>query len=162
MLGYADECWWRRLKDPHLHAWSEPDQPPQLLEKEVPNNEVEALACYGLWLPAQSGMLLRFVEGRPTSGVTVEYLDWVSEELGRIGKRPLLLVWDNAAWHMSREVRAWIKAHNRKVRQGSKEGVRLVVCHLPKRASWLNPIEPKWLHGSAPSPSPEKSRTQRS
>jgi hypothetical protein len=25
--------------------------------------------------------------------------------------------------------------------------VRLLVCPLPVRSPWLNPIEPKWLHG---------------
>jgi DDE superfamily endonuclease len=26
------------------------------------------------------------------------------------------------------------------------EGVRIVVCFLPKKSPWLNPIEPMWLH----------------
>ena len=26
-------------------------------------------------------------------------------------------------------------------------GVRFVVCHLPRKSPWLNPIEPKWVHG---------------
>jgi len=25
--------------------------------------------------------------------------------------------------------------------------VRLLVCPLPVKSPWLNPIEPKWLHG---------------
>jgi len=25
-------------------------------------------------------------------------------------------------------------------------GVRIRVCHLPVKAPWLNPIEPKWVH----------------
>jgi len=25
--------------------------------------------------------------------------------------------------------------------------VRLVVCQLPVQSPWLNPIEPKWVHG---------------
>jgi hypothetical protein len=33
------------------------------------------------------------------------------------------------------------------VRAGKKEGVRPVVCQLPVKSPWLNPIEPKWLHG---------------
>ena len=145
-LGYGDECWWSRLKDPQLHAWSEERQPVRLVEKEVPDGEPKALACYGLWLPGMERMLLRFVDGRPVSRVTVEYLEWVSAELWQAGTRALFLVWDNASWHGSREVKGWIKAHNRKVKQGKKEGVRLIVCPLPSRAPWLNPIEPKWLH----------------
>jgi DDE superfamily endonuclease len=57
-------------------------------------------------------------------------------------------VWDNASWHVSKEVGRWIGEHNREVKKGGKEGVRIVVrCHLPKKSPWLNPIEPKWTHG---------------
>ena len=41
-------------------------------------------------------MLLRFVEGRPVSGVTCRFLSWVLAELAAEGKRALLMVWDNA------------------------------------------------------------------
>ena len=42
-------------------------------------------------------------------------------------------------------MRRWIGEHNRKVkRQG---GCKIRVCYLPVKAPWLNPIEPKWLHG---------------
>ena len=61
------------------------------------------------------------------------------------GKRALLLVWDNASWHVSGRVRAWIKAHNRRAR--IEGGVRIVSCPLPVKAPWLNRIEPKWVHG---------------
>ncbi len=63
---------------------------------------------------------------------------------GQAGKAALLLVWDNA-WHGSKEVRTWVRDHNRRVKAGG-EGVRLVVCPLPIKSPWLNPIEPKWVH----------------
>ncbi len=40
-----------------------------------------------------------------------------------------------------------IGEHNREVKKGRKEGVRIVGCLLPKQSPWLNPIEPKWVHG---------------
>ena len=52
----------------------------------------------------------------------------------------------NASWHISREVRGWIASHNRKVKK-SGSGVRIISCLLPKKSPWLNPIEPKWVHG---------------
>ncbi len=52
---------------------------------------------------------------------------------------------DNASWHISREVRTWIKTHNRRVK--CEGGCRLVVCQLPTKSPWLNRIEPKWVHG---------------
>jgi hypothetical protein len=29
----------------------------------------------------------------------------------------------------------------------SGKGVRILACFLPSRSPWLNPIEPKWMHG---------------
>ncbi len=54
-------------------------------------------------------------------------------------------MWDNAAWHVSKRVRVWIKSHNKKAR--AEGGVRIVACFLPVKSPWLNPIEPKWAHG---------------
>ncbi len=62
-----------------------------------------------------------------------------------MGKRVLILVWDNARWHISRAVQAWIQAYNRQVRK-TGQGTRIFVCPLPTKSPWLNPIEPKWVH----------------
>jgi hypothetical protein len=101
-------------------------------------------------------MLLRFVEGRPVSAVTEAYLEWVSQELFQAGKQALLLVWDNASWHDIQPVCTWLWEHNREVKRGEQEGVRIVVCWLPKRSPWLNPIGPKWLHGKRAMAEPER------
>ena len=55
-------------------------------------------------------------------------------------------MWDNAPWHGSRAVRGWIRAHNRRVKR-TGTGVRILACSLPIKSPWLNPIEPKWVHG---------------
>ena len=107
--------------------------------------EAKALACYGLLRADTGEMMLRFVTGRPVGQVTEEFLAWACERLTAEGKRALLLVWDNAGWHVSRRVRAWIKGHNRRVK--AEGGVRIVSCFLPVKAPWLNRIEPKWVHG---------------
>ncbi len=62
------------------------------------------------------------------------------------GKRVLVPVWDNAAWHVSNRVRGWIERHNRRVRR-ARAGYRIRVCPLPIKAPWRNPTEPKWVHG---------------
>jgi hypothetical protein len=56
-----------------------------------------------------------------------------------------VLMWDNASWHISKEVRGWITSHNRKVKN-SGDGVRIISCLLPTKSPWLNAIEPKWVH----------------
>jgi hypothetical protein len=128
----------------------------RLLELGRPKDDPDpkALCCYGLWLPREQELLLRFVTGRPVSQVTEDFLAWACERLAAAGQKALLLVWDNASWHTSGRVRAWIKAHNRRVKK--EGGVRLVVCRLPIKAPWLNPIEPKWVHGKRAIAEPER------
>ena len=65
-----------------------------------------------------------------------------------------VLIWDNASWHISKEVRTWISSHNRRVKGGGS-GVRIISCLLPKQSPWLNPIEPKWVHGKRKVVEPE-------
>jgi DDE superfamily endonuclease len=140
---------------PRLASWADEDTPLRLIEQTVarPDPDPKALACYGLlvrrWDAAgqrEEEMLLRFVEGRPVSEITTQFLAWCGTRLAAQGKTALLLVGDNASWHISTAVRQWTRAHNRAVK-GDRTGVRIVVCPLPVKSPWLNPIEPKWLHG---------------
>ena len=147
-VGFEDECWWSRLALPTLNAWSEEGDPLRLVQRSVAKDDPEpkAISCYGLYLPEIGDMWLRFVDGRPVSSITTQFLEWGLEKLEEMGKKVLLLIWDNASWHVSKEVRRWLGRHNRRVKE-SGEGVRIVSCLLPKRSPWLNAIEPKWVHG---------------
>lgn len=147
MLGFADEVWWSRLRDPMMHSWTESGMSLKLVEKELKRDDPDpkAMACYGIWFRAESQILLRFVEQRPVSEVTCHFLEWVCQQVAQMGKRVMPLVWDNASWHVSRQVRQWIRQHNQKVKQ-TGQGVRLIVCKLPVKSPWLNAIEPKWIH----------------
>jgi hypothetical protein len=124
------------------------------LEADKADADPKALACYGLLRDDTDEMLLRFVRGRPVSQVTEDFLAWVCERLRGEGKRALLLVWDNASWHISKRVRAWIKGQNRQAKRHG--GVRIVVCYLPVKSPWLNAIEPKWVHGKKAIAEPER------
>jgi transposase len=138
-----------------VHAWSPDDQPLQLVEqtKSKEDPDPKALACYGLlvrWrVPGRDEsaehVWLRFVDGRPVSSITTQFLHWCCAKLEAEGKQALLMVWDNASWHISRAVRTWLREHNRAVKQTGK-GVRIVSCLLPIKSPWLNPIEPLWAH----------------
>ena len=101
---------------------------------------------------------LRFVEGRPVSSVTCAFLAWAAGQLAAAGVRVLALVWDNASWPISHEVRGWIRRHNRDAKR-TGHGCRLLVCRLPSTSPWLNSIEPKWLHGKRAVVEPARKRT---
>ena len=148
VVGFLDECWWSRVAQPNLHSFSEEGEPLRLVEQMVEKDDPDpkAISCYGLYTPELGRTWLRFVDGRPVSGITTRFLEWCSQRLEELGKRVWVLIWDNASWHISREVRRWIGSHNREVKK-SGSGVRIVTCLLPKKSPWLNAIEPKWIHG---------------
>ena len=138
--GFEDECWWSRIALPTLNAWAEEGKPPRLIQRSVAKDDPEpkAISCYGLYLPEMGQTWrqtwLRFVEGRPVSSITTRFLGWCCEDLKALGKSFLLLIWDNASWHLSKEVRRWLGSHNRRVKEGG-EGVRIVSCFLSEAQS---------------------------
>ena len=147
-VGFEDECWWSRVALPTLSSFSEEGKPLRLLQRSIPKDDPEpkAVSCYGLYLPEIEETWLRFVDGRPVSPITTQFLEWSLEKLEAAGKKILLLIWDNASWHVSKEVRRWLGRRNREAKK-SGLGVRIVSCLLPKQSPWLNAIEPKWVHG---------------
>ncbi len=161
VLGFQDECWWSRLAQPNLHAWAG-DEPLRLQELAVGKQDTDpkarwlATGCCGA---TPAGCCCVLWTGRPVSQVTTDYLAWVCGELAGKASRRLLLVWDNASWHISQRVRAWLKEHNRRTKR--EGGVRLLVCRLPSKSPWLNSIEPKWVHGKRAIVEPEQVLTAR-
>lgn len=156
-LGFEDECWWSRFAQPSLHSFSEKGEPMRLVGRTPAKDDPDpkALCAYGLLVRCSEPdgrtderVFLRFVDGRPVSSITTRFLEWGLGKLEAMGKKALLLIWDNASWHKSREVMEWIASHNRALKDGGSEaGVRIVSCLLPTKSPWLNPIEPKWVHG---------------
>jgi DDE superfamily endonuclease len=145
-LGFADDVGWSREAQPQRPAWSD-DQPLRLVEKTVPVKDPEgkAVACSGLYGPTAHQLWWRVVRGRPVSMVTGAFLAWLAVDFAAQGQRALLRIWDHASWHGSQVVQEWIKAHNRKAKHAG--GCRVLVCRLPRKSPWLNPLEPKWGHG---------------
>ena len=113
------------------------------------------MACYGLLRADTDAVWLRFVDGQPVSPITTQFLAWCCERLAAEGTSALLLVWDNASWHRSQHVRAWLRAHHRQVKQEG-QGVRLISCALPTKSPWLNTIEPHWVHGKRAVADPDR------
>jgi hypothetical protein len=155
-VGFEDECWWSRVALPTLSAWGADGEPLRLLQRSVAKEDPEpkAISCYGLYLPEMDQTWVRFVDGRPVSSITTRFLEWGLEKLEAAGKKVLLLIWDNASWHISKEVRRWLGSHNRRIKEGGR-GVRVVSCLLPKQSPWLNAIEPKWVHAKRKVVEPE-------
>lgn len=152
-VGFQDETWWSRLAQPNLHTFTTVAAPLQLEQKQRAKDDPAppALACYGVLVRGDDGapdrLWLRFVDNRPVSALTTQFLAWGSAKLSADGKTVWVLVWDNASWHTSHAVRQWVRQHNRQVKAQPIAGVRIVLCFLPSKSPWRNPIEPKWAHG---------------
>ena len=143
---------WSRLAQPDQHGWQVGDAARRLLELEQAKDDPDpkALACYGLLVRRRSQspdqMLLRFVDGRPVSAITTEFLTWCCERLASQGATAFVLIWDNASWHKSQAMRTWIRSHYQAVKQAG-QGLRILPCLLPSKSPGLNPTRPKWVHG---------------
>lgn len=81
---------------PTLNAWQSTDDPVRLVEQVWQKNDPDpkAFACYGvLWKqgpaadPLRRQMSLRFVDGRPVSDITTQFLEWICTQLHEQGKR---------------------------------------------------------------------------
>lgn len=131
VLGFADAVWWSRAAQPHMASWADAGAPLRLVAQTVARADPgpKALACYGLlvrqWVADGTRgeqMLPRFVDGRPVSAIATQFLGRCCARLAEAGRMAPLLVWDNAGWHISKTVRAWIRAHNRAVKRGGGGG----------------------------------------
>lgn len=142
LLWWQDECWFSRFAQPNAHAWGGL----QMIEREPARNEPhKALACYGAVRADSGQMYLAFCPGQPNSDSTLQFLPQLLD-IGRAeGKRCIIVIWDHASWHKSKKVHRWVRDHNQQAKHNGDP--RLLVWLLPKKSPWLNPIEPRWLHG---------------
>jgi hypothetical protein len=100
-IGFLDEVWWSRFALPRVQAWQSQDHPVRLVEQvwQKDDPDPKAFACYGvLWQsgpatdPLRKEMSLRFVDGRPVSAITTQFLEWCCSELEAQGKTSWLLM----------------------------------------------------------------------
>ena len=87
VAGLLDECWWSRLALPALNAWSEEGEPMRLVQRSLAKDDPEpkAISCCGLYLPGLDETWLRFVDGRPVSSITTQFLEWRCQKLEELG-----------------------------------------------------------------------------
>ena len=83
---------------------------------------VPAVLDPGHHLPLRGGIARQLVRDQHARRPAL-----LPQQLAADGVRVLALVWDNASWHISQEVRAWLQQHNRAVKV-TGHGCRLLVC----------------------------------
>jgi transposase len=141
LLLWEDECWFSRFAQPRLKSWGELSLEQRMVLPRTPD---KALSYYGVKRQDTGQIYLYPCWRRPNSDETLQFLTWIVLGATALGKKVVIVVWDNASWHVARKVKRWIRRHNRQAKaQGQPH---LIVWTLPKRSPWLNPIEPHWLH----------------
>jgi transposase len=68
----------------------------------------------------------------------------------QLGKRVLIVIWDNASYHKASRLRRWFCRYNRWAKRQGR--IRLLVIRLPKGSPWLNPMESIFTHTKAQVP----------
>jgi hypothetical protein len=98
-LGFEDETWWSRFERPSLHSWADGGQPVRLIEKEAikGDSDPKALAAYGMLVRTtevdghiRERTWLRFVDGRPVSSITTQFLEYSCQSSPRWARRRCL------------------------------------------------------------------------
>jgi hypothetical protein len=94
VVGFEDECWWSRVRQPNLRSFGQAGEPLRLVEQSVAKDDPDpkAISCYGLYMPELEQSWVRFVDDRPLSAITTRFLSWCCQKLAAMGKRALVLI----------------------------------------------------------------------
>ena len=156
LLVWEDECWFSRFAQPRLRSWAEPEHPLKLMQRTPPTQcPDKALACYGALRHDTRQVYLHFATGQPDTDSTIDFLRRLLALARSLRKQYLVVIWDNASWHLSRKLRAWLRAYKQIAKH--RRDVRLLVFYLPSKSPWLNPIEPHWVHAKRQTLEPSSS-----
>ena len=141
LLVWEDECWFSRFAQPRLKNWGEMSLEQRMVLPRTPD---KALSYYGIKRHDTGQVYLYPCWRRPNSDETIQFLLWIVLGATALGKKVVIVIWDNASWHVARKVKRWIRRYNQQAKAAGQP--HLIVWTLPKRSPWLNPIEPHWLH----------------
>jgi transposase len=104
----------------------------------------QALACFGVVRHDTQAVLLSFSTAQPNSLQMWLLIIGLLAVARTEAKQVVVMIWDNASWHKSADLRGWIRAYNRAAKTAGEP--RFLTHLLPVKSPWLNPIEPRWAH----------------
>ena len=149
MIGSSspqDECWFSRFAQPNLHSFAQAGDNLKLVERSpTAKDEDKAIACFGAVCQQSGERYFYLADGQPNTELTISMLEALLAVAQSKSKRVLVILWDRATWHRSKQLKRWLRDHNSLAKQAD-DGVRLLTYLLPIKSPWLNPMEPMWLH----------------
>ena len=117
--GLSEKC-------PVTRTWAPRGQTP-VIQQSFSWSQMSAIAGLSWWR-----FYFRFFDGAVKSARVVEFLAALKRQISR----KLLVIWDGAAIHRSRILRAWLE----------QQGGQVIVAALPPYAPELNPVEAIWAY----------------
>lgn len=139
-----DECWFSRFAQPPARAWTDTEGLRLHVREPERSEPDKALACFGAVRQDLNEVVLYFSHGQPDHWQMWMFIVGLLALARTEGKRGVVMIWDNASWHKSYEIRQWVRAYNRAAKEAGEP--RLLTHLLPTKSPWLNPIEPRWVH----------------
>ena len=115
--GLSEKC-------PVTRTWARRGQTP-VIQQSFSWSQMSAIAGLSWWR-----FYFRFFKGAVKSEQVVEFLAALKRQIAQ----KLLVIWDGAAIHRSRIVRAWLE----------QQGGQVHIAALPPYAPELNPVEAIW------------------
>jgi transposase len=113
-------------KCPVTRTWAKRGCTP-VIQQSFSWNQISAIAGLSWWR-----FYFRFFDGAIKSAQVIEFLGALKQQI----KQKLLIIWDGAAIHRSRMLRAWLE----------RQGGQIVLAALPAYAPELNPVEAIWAY----------------
>jgi transposase len=117
--GLSERC-------PVTTTWAKRGHTP-VIQQSFSWSQMSAIAGLSWWR-----FYFRFFDGAVRSEQVVEFLSALKRQFAR----KLLVIWDGAAIHRSRIVRAWLE----------RQAGQVIVAALPPYAPELNPVEAIWAY----------------
>ena len=161
-LGFGDEGWWSRLAQPNQHCWTDTDTTYKLQELTPPTDDPDpkALACYGLLVrpgPQQAGPDVAPVWRWAARERCHDRFPGVVRRAPR-GARLHRFAVDLGQCLVAPQPGGAAPGYASTISRssGGATGGRIVVCPLPSKSPWLNPIEPQWVHGKRAVSEPDR------
>lgn len=123
---WLDQSWFIRWPY-RFWNWASDDDLPRVAKRW--SEKVQTTALYAALDDESQATFLDWADGQPNSDRTTAFLEALMAHWNEQDKRFIVLFWDHAPWHTSKQTRNWIRAYNRRAKQ---DGLTRLIVSSPK------------------------------
>ncbi len=156
-IGFFDEVWWSRFALPRMSAWQSKEHPVRLEEQSWEKGDPDrhplwlAMVCCGKrvsrMIPHATKCGCALSPGVRSATSPLNFSSGAARSWWRKGSTPGCWSGIMPAFHLSKIVRTWIREHHRASSNKQAKVCASCLSSYLRKAAFINPIEPKWVHG---------------